>query len=289
MNKPDKSAHVKGFLALSLVSGGAAVHSQSAEAAIYTYMDRDGTRWLTNTPKQGKKYKLVAKYGAPQKPRPRSTYFPPVNNYAYSAPAYNPVSLPAGGGISIGHCGGQSHAQLEQKFSAHLPSVRMFARQYGVDENLVKAVMKQESCFNAGARSRAGAIGLMQLMPDTADHLGVDNAWDPHQNIEGGIKYLAQMLREFNGDKALALAAYNAGPGAVHKYNGVPPYRETQGYVSKIMAEYSRLQSSQMMPRPMAAGYQRNARVPVGGRGYGWARPVEAFTVFRGLTPPGRV
>lgn len=298
MNKPDKSPHVKGFLALSLVGGGAVIHSQSAEAAIYTYMDRDGTRWLTNTPKKGKgnKYKLVAKYGAPQKSRPKTYYPPPVNNYAYnSAPAYNPpaYSAPASwggnGGISVGHCGGQSHAQLEQKFSAHLPSVRMFARQYGVDENFVKAVMKQESCFNPGARSKAGAIGLMQLMPDTADHLGVGNAWDPHQNIEGGIKYLAQMLREFNGNKALALAAYNAGPGAVRKYNGVPPYRETRGYVSKIMAEYSRLQAGQIAPRPMAAGYQRNARVGIGGRGYGWARPVEEFRVFRGLTPSGRV
>ena len=293
MNNPDKSSHAKGVLALSFLCG-AAVHSQSAEAAIYTYMDNDGTRWLTNTPKKGAKYKLVAKYGAPQKARPRSTYPPPLpaNYYApvnNTASAYNSAYPTENVGIPVRHCGGQSVAQLDRKLAPHMESIRTFAQQYGVEENLVRAVMKQESCFNAGAVSNAGAVGLMQLMPGTADLMGVGNAWDPHQNIGGGVRYLAQMLREFNGDKALALAAYNAGPGAVRKYNGVPPYKETRNYVSRIMAEYNRLQSgSAPMAVASAQGFQRNARVSTGARGYGWARPVQDFSVFRGLDP-GRV
>jgi hypothetical protein len=124
-------------------------------------------------------------------------------------------------------------------------------------------------------------------MPGTADHLGVNNAWEPSENIRGGIKYLSQMLREFNGNKQLALAAYNAGPGAVRKYNGVPPYRETQNYVVKIMAEYNRLQGVAPQVRMAdASGFQRNARVTAAStRGSGWARPVQEFSVFRGLDP----
>ena len=97
--------------------------------------------------------------------------------------------------------------------------------------------MDQESSFNHKTISHAGAIGVMQLMPDTARGLGV-NPYNTSQNIEGGAKYLKEMLGQFNGDVAKALAAYNAGPGAVKKYGGIPPYKETQNYVNKIMKEY---------------------------------------------------
>jgi soluble lytic murein transglycosylase-like protein len=110
------------------------------------------------------------------------------------------------------------------------------ARKYGVSENLLKAVARAESNFNPDATSSCGAMGVMQLMPSTAKALGVTDAYDPTQNIMGGANYLRQMLDRFGGDSSLALAAYNAGPGSVEKYGGVPPYAETQSYVQKVLS-----------------------------------------------------
>ena len=112
--------------------------------------------------------------------------------------------------------------------------IERHAADHGVRPALVRAVIQVESGFNARARSVKGAMGLMQLMPATAAELGVDNPWDPAQNIRGGVAYLAGLLHRFN-DERLALAAYNAGPGAVMRYGQqVPPYRETQDYVRKV-------------------------------------------------------
>ena len=125
--------------------------------------------------------------------------------------------------------------------------IETFSEKYGVDSDLIKAIIKQESGFNTKATSKKGAMGLMQLMPKTAESLGVVDAYNPSQNIEGGVKYLKGLLDKFDNKHELALAAYNAGPNAVKKYGGIPPYKETQNYVKAIMGTYNKVKEAGLL------------------------------------------
>ena len=138
----------------------------------------------------------------------------------------------ASGSIKLEASGLSCSAQLDAIFDEA-------ASKYGVDAKFLKAIAKCESDFSTECTSRSGAMGIMQLMPQTAASLGVTNAYDPYQNIMGGARYISEKLAQYNGDKSLALAAYNAGSGNVAKYGGIPPFKETQNYVAKVMAYYN--------------------------------------------------
>lgn len=135
------------------------------------------------------------------------------------------------------------------QLDAYRAEIDYAAHSFQIDTALVRAVIHAESGFNPHARSPKGAMGLMQLMPGTARDLGVGNAREPAQNIRGGVQYLAQLMAQFRNDVRLATAAYNAGPNAVQKYAGVPPYAETKVYVERVAILYQRYKASQHVKR----------------------------------------
>jgi soluble lytic murein transglycosylase-like protein len=127
----------------------------------------------------------------------------------------------------------------------HHESIQLAARTYGLEPALIRAVIHAESGFQAKAQSRKGARGLMQLMPETARQHGVANSFNGHQNIQAGSAYLAALLQQFDGDQTLALAAYNAGPAAVRKFSGIPPFNETRSYLKRVQLLLQRYREQQ--------------------------------------------
>lgn len=149
-------------------------------------------------------------------------------------------------------CGAQpgvNFGTLRLNTVAYAAEIAAAARQHGVEEAVVRAIIHAESAYNPNALSRVGAQGLMQLMPATARRFGVGNAFDANQNIQGGVQYLAWLLKRFNGDLTLAAAGYNAGEGAVDRYKGVPPYSETQRYVQRVAVLAQRYRAATVVQR----------------------------------------
>lgn len=185
---------------------------------IYTYEDRNGTPLLTNRKQSGSHLTKV-----------KVTYYADSNIHSY-------------------HNWGGSEAAVLPSYSKNKDAfdqmIHHAAQQHGLSEGLIKAIMHTESGFNSNARSPVGAQGLMQLMPATAKRFNVSNPYDPQQNILGGAKYLSLLLKRYSGNTHLALAAYNAGEGNVNKYGGIPPFRETQDYVRRVMSRYNNLYAS---------------------------------------------
>ncbi len=128
---------------------------------------------------------------------------------------------------------------------------------HNIDADLINSVIHAESGFNPKARSVKGAQGLMQLMPETATQLGVTDAYNPTANVNGGTQYLRELLEKYNGDLIKALAAYNAGPGRVQQYNGVPPYRETRAYVARIVREFNQKKLAAKKAQPTTAANEK--------------------------------
>ena len=183
----------------------------TADADIYKYTDKKGRVTLTDTPKNSNYVRLVKTWKG-----------------------WVPLKT-----------GSIKYKNLEKNRKKHAGTIEIMASRYKLPKSLIHAVITAESAYDSEAVSRAGAVGLMQLMPGTAKRYGVKNRRNPYENVSGGAQYLRDLLVMYDNNLQLALAAYNAGEGAVKKYNNtIPPYRETRNYVKKVIAFYNKYKQS---------------------------------------------
>ncbi len=159
----------------------------------------------------------------------------PVTNGTITRTSYNNSY---GRAMATASCAGVSDQILAQRSAAIANVLDTAAKHHAVDPLLIKAIARVESCFDTDAVSRAGAQGLMQLMPATAREMGVRQVFNPAQNLLGGSRYIAEMMQRYGHNHRLALAAYNAGPGNVDKHRGVPPFAETRNYIERVLQHY---------------------------------------------------
>lgn len=186
------------------------------------YKDKNGQALLTNVKPSGQNFQKYTKHVKTTYYKGNSSAGSYSNNY---------------GSNSYGNAAASSSGNR----NAYDSYIRASAARHGVDPALMKAMMHTESAFNPSARSPVGAQGLMQLMPATARRFSVNNPWNPAENIEGSAKYIAWLMRRFNGNVEHAVAGYNAGEGNVDKYGGIPPFKETRNYVKNVMSRYHTL------------------------------------------------
>lgn len=198
---------------VAVTAAVAVLAPHDAAADIYSYTDKDGVIHFSNRPKGDGKFKLYLK--TPARPAPPKT----------GAPVMPSDRSP-------------------ERYTRYSEWIRQAATLYQIPEQLVRAVIKCESDYDPRALSPVGAIGLMQLMPETALRMQVRDPWDPRENIFGGTRYLRVLANMFNGDLELTIAGYNAGEGAVSRYGGIPPYAETQAYVVNVVSYYRRYRAN---------------------------------------------
>ena len=215
------------YLAMLLV--GLLLQSPHVGADIYSYIDKDGVVYFTNIRRAGRKWKRVMRTGPGKARVVRGTHA---------------RHLPA------------------DRYTRYDEHIREAAALYHIPEALVRAVIQVESDYDPRAISPVGAAGLMQLMPKTASGLGVTDSYDPRQNIFGGTRYLRILANKLRGDIVLTLAGYHAGPGAVKKYGGIPPYQTTQSYVRLVLKRYRRYRQSPAQGRATRSRLDQPARRP---------------------------
>ena len=207
--KLNKFSSIKPVLALLSAALLFGFISSTAQARVFLYQMPDGSRLISDHPLINTKAKLVRRGKK-------------LNN--------------------IGHYAARRTVRAKRRMRLWSYFIFHESKKHGIDDSLVKAVIYTESYFNPNATSKKGASGLMQLMPATAEKYGVSDLYNPKQNIVAGIKHLRYLMTLFPDNLKHVLAAYNAGENAVNKYNGIPPYRETQGYVKKVLKHLKRFQ-----------------------------------------------